>query len=48
LQKLGPFEFEQESQHLQGIYTIAQPQILQGVVVAAGEYARLCKIYVCR
>jgi hypothetical protein len=32
----------------QGIYTVAQLQILQGVVVAAVEYARFCEIYVCR
>jgi len=28
----------------QGIYTVAQLQILQGVVVALFEYARLCAI----
>ena len=32
----------------QGVYTVAQLQILQGVVVTAVEYARLCEIYVCR
>ena len=37
------------TQHfLRHIYTVAQMQILQGVVVAAVEYARLCEIYVCR
>ena len=36
------------TQHFQDIYTVAQLQILQGVVVAAVEYARLCEIYVCR